>query len=39
MEITRRLCEVGKVVGIRCLDHIIVAQNSYFSFADHGILD
>ena len=38
-EITKRLCEVGKVVGIRCLDHIIIGQGSYFSFADHDYLD
>ena len=37
-QITRRLVEVGKLVGIRCLDHIIVGQGSYFSFADQGLL-
>jgi DNA repair protein RadC len=36
--ITRRLCEVGKIVGIQCLDHIIIGQNSYFSFADQEYL-
>ncbi|MDA2933707.1 DNA repair protein RadC [Acidobacteria bacterium AH-259-D05] len=35
--ITRRLCEVGKIVGIRCLDHIIIGQG-YFSFADQGLM-
>ena len=37
-QITRRLCEVGKIVGIQCLDHIIIGQGSYFSFADEGYL-
>lgn len=38
LQITRRLCEVGELVGIRCLDHIIIGQGSYFSFADEGYL-
>jgi len=36
--VTRRLCKVGKVVGIRCLDHIIIGQGRYFSFADHNLM-
>ncbi len=39
LQITRRLSEVGELVGIRCLDHIIIGQGSYFSFADHGCLN
>ncbi len=38
LQITRRLCEVGKVVGIRCLDHIIIGQGRYHSFADQGLI-
>ncbi len=38
MDITKRLCEVGKLIGIRCLDHIIVGQDRYFSFADQGLI-
>ncbi len=37
LDITRRLCEVGKLIGIRCLDHIIIGQG-YFSFADQGLM-
>ncbi len=37
MQITKRLCEVGKVIGIKCLDHIIIGQG-YFSFADQGLI-
>ena len=37
LQITKRLFEVGKVVGIRCLDHIIIGSGRYFSFADQGL--
>jgi len=37
LQITKRLCEVGKLIGIRCLDHIIIGQG-YFSFADQGLM-
>lgn len=36
--LTARLCEAGRVVGIEVLDHLIVGQESYFSFAEHGLL-
>jgi len=39
IQITQRLCAAGRIVGIRCLDHIIIGQGSYFSFADEGYLD
>jgi len=35
---TRRLVEVGKTVGIRVLDHVIVGNNDYYSFADKSLL-
>ncbi len=38
VDITKRLCEVGKLIGIRCLDHVIVGQGRYFSFADQGLI-
>jgi DNA repair protein RadC len=37
-EITRRLVEGGQLLGIGVLDHIIVGQGAYFSFADEGRL-
>jgi len=37
-QITKRLCEVGKIVGIRGLDHIIIGKDRYFSFADQGLI-
>lgn len=37
-EITRRLKEVGDVIGIRLLDHVIVGDDSYLSFTEQGLL-
>jgi len=37
-EITHRLVEGGRVLGIGVLDHIIIGQGSYYSFADKGRL-
>jgi DNA repair protein RadC len=38
IEITRRLKEVGDVMGIRVLDHVVVGRDRYFSFNDKGML-
>ena len=35
---TERLCEVGAILGIDVLDHIIVADNRYLSFREQGLL-
>jgi len=35
---TQRLCEAGRILGIRVLDHIIVGDEDCFSFADSGLL-
>jgi DNA repair protein RadC len=37
-ECTRRLCEAGNILGIRVLDHVVVGQDEFFSFADCGLL-
>lgn len=36
--LTRRLRETGELLGIRVLDHIIVGESGYYSFADRGEL-
>jgi len=36
LEITRRLREVGELVGVRVLDHIVVGAGRYVSFVDDG---
>lgn len=38
IELTRRLKEAGKVMEIQVLDHLIIAGNKYFSFADEGMM-
>lgn len=38
INITKRLLEAGKIMGIELLDHIIVTRNDYFSFKEHGLI-
>lgn len=37
--LTRKLVEYGKLIDLIILDHLIVGENNYFSFADEGILN
>jgi len=37
-EITRKVKEAGKQLDMPVLDHLIIANDSYFSFADEGLL-
>ena len=36
--VTEKLQEVGRLVGIEVLDHIIVGGNTFFSFAQHNLM-
>jgi DNA repair protein RadC len=36
LEITRRLREVGELVGVRVLDHVVIGHGRYVSFVDDG---
>ena len=38
IEITKRLQEVGKLVGIELLDHLIITKEGFYSFAKEGML-
>jgi DNA repair protein RadC len=38
LEITRRLVQVGDMVGIRVVDHVICGDASFTSLADRGLL-
>jgi len=38
LHITQKIKEAGKILSIQLLDHIIITQNSYFSFSDDGLL-
>ncbi|WP_010255026.1 JAB domain-containing protein [Myroides injenensis] len=37
-QITRKIKEASKILDITLLDHLIITQESYYSFADEGIL-
>lgn len=34
--LTSRLVDVGKLLGIQVLDHVIIGSHEWYSFADHG---
>lgn len=38
IEITKRLAEAGKIVGIEVVDHVIIGEETYFSFVDEALL-
>ncbi|HLN86762.1 MAG TPA: DNA repair protein RadC [Candidatus Limnocylindrales bacterium] len=38
IDITKRLKEVGDVMGVRVLDHVVIGHDRYFSFNDRGML-
>lgn len=38
LEVTRRLMEVGKTMGIPLVDHIVVGSDRFYSFADSGLI-
>ncbi|WP_298646479.1 DNA repair protein RadC [uncultured Proteiniphilum sp.] len=37
--ITKRLCEVAKLLGIEVIDHIIISKDDFFSFQSEGLLN
>jgi DNA repair protein RadC len=37
-QMTEQLCEVGKLVGIHVLDHLIIGDKNYFSFSEEDLL-
>jgi len=38
IDLTKKLSAAGKLMEIAVLDHLIVAQSSYYSFADEGLM-
>ena len=38
LEITRRLCAVGELVGIHVLDHVVIGDGGYVSFLERGLI-
>jgi DNA repair protein RadC len=38
-ELTYRMAQVGHLLGIPLLDHVVVARSGHYSFAEHGHLE
>jgi len=38
-EITREILFACKIMGIRFLDHVVIGNNCYYSFADKGLIE
>jgi DNA repair protein RadC len=38
-QLTLRLAQVGHLLGITLLDHLVVTRDASFSFAEHGLLE
>ena len=38
LKITKQIRESGDILNIKLMDHLIITQSSYYSFADEGIL-
>lgn len=36
IEITKRLIEIGDMLGIRVIDHVIIGSDKYYSFLENG---
>ncbi len=39
LKITRKISDAAKIMDISVIDHIIIGQNQYLSFADEGMLN
>jgi DNA repair protein RadC len=38
INITKKLVDVGNLVGIKVIDHLIIGDNEYFSFVDEDLM-
>lgn len=38
IDLTRKVKDGGKILEVQLLDHVIITTESYYSFADEGIL-
>jgi DNA repair protein RadC len=38
LEVTRRLCKAGELMGIKVLDHIIIGDGIFYSFSERGVM-
>src|SRR2546428_227277 len=37
--VTERLARAGEILGVRVLDHVVVAERGYVSLREEGVLD
>jgi DNA repair protein RadC len=37
LQLTKKMVEAGKILDLKCYDHLIVAGSGYYSFADNGL--
>lgn len=38
IQVTKRLWEAGKILGVQVLDHVILTDNGFYSFAEHNAM-
>jgi DNA repair protein RadC len=38
IQLTNKLKSLGREMGIRVLDHMVVADNTHYSFMEHGLM-
>lgn len=38
-DVTKSLCDAGKIIGINILDHLIFSKKGFYSFAEEGIIN
>ncbi len=38
IQLTKKMVEAGKLLEVSVLDHLIITENAYYSFADEGML-
>jgi DNA repair protein RadC len=38
VEITEKIKDASRIMGLPVLDHLIISRNGYFSFVEHGLL-
>lgn len=38
LETTKKMDELSKMMGIRLMDHVIAGRETYYSFADNGLI-
>ena len=38
IEVTKRLAEAGRIIGIELLDHLVIGDGSYVSLKDKGYI-